>query len=286
VNDRTSKTLSLESGRRLAYAEYGAPDGSPLIYFHGTPGSRRECSFDATVLQALNIRVIVPERPGYGLSDFQENRCILDWPDDVAQLADSLGLDCFAVLGFSCGGSYALACSHRLGARITATGLLGCVAPLNTPGMWDAVSPAFRGMYELAAKDPGQLEQQLAPAAASPEGVLAMVEEAVSTPDKATFTEPVFREKLLVNVTEALRQGAKAVVWDLHLAALPWGFNLTDVQQPVQLWHGTDDLNAAVAMGHYLADTLPHCSARFMANEGHYSLFNHMAVILQKLMNS
>lgn len=289
MKDNTSQTLPLQDGRQLAFAEYGDLNGSPLLYFHGAPGSRRDCSFDEAILHRLNMRLIVPDRPGYGLSDFQENRCLLDWPADVAQLADSLGLDRFAVLGFSCGGSYALACAHKLKERIAAVGVMGCVAPLETPGMespemWDAVSPAFRGMYQLAASDPGQLEQQLAPAAVSPEGVLAMVEEAVSAPDKATFAKPDFRERLLANLTASLRQGAKAVVWDLHVAALPWGFDLADIQHPVQLWHGTDDLVAQVAMGYYLAESLPHCRAQFMENEGHYSLFNHMEVILQKLV--
>ena len=284
MKDSANQALPLRDGRRLSYAEYGDLTGIPLFYFHGMPGSRKECPFDESYLQKLNIRLIAPERPGYGLSDFQQNRCILDWPDDVAQLADSLGLDRFAVLGYSGGGSYTLACAHQLKERVTNTGLIACVAPLNTPEMWDAVSPAFRGMYELAAKDPSQLEQQLASAAESPEAVLAMVEEAVSIPDKALFIHPEFRDKLLANLSESLHQGAKAVVWDLHLAALSWGFDLVDIQQSVQLWHGTDDLNAAVAMGRYLANNLPHCHAQFMENEGHYSLLNHMEVILQKLM--
>ena len=278
-------TIHLIDGRQLSYAEYGSPGGSPLFYFHGIPGSRRECSFDASILQALNIRLIIPERPGYGLSDFQENRHLLDVPDDVAQLADSLGLDRFSVLGFSGGGAYALACAHMLGERITAAGLISSLAPLDAPGMWDAISPAFRGLYELGANDPEQLEQQFAPAAASPGTVITNMEEAISTPDKAIFRTPDFREKLLANLTESLRQGARAFSWDFHLAAMPWGFNPTDIQQPVQLWHGEDDLNAGVAMGHYLAETLPHCRAHFIENEGHYSLFNHMEVILRKVMD-
>ena len=285
MTDNITQTLPLQDGRLLAYADYGVPDGWPLLYFHGIPGSRRECPFDAAILQALNIRLIVPERPGYGLSDWQENRRILDWPDDVAQLADHLELDRFAVLGFSGGGAYALACAHKLGERVTTAGLVSCVAPLETPAMWDAISPAFRGLYELAATDPSLLEQQFAPAAATPGAVISNMEQSISTPDKAIFQNPDFRTKLLTNLTASLHQGARAFSWDFHLAASPWDFSLMAIQQPVQLWHGSDDLNAGVAMGHYLAEALPHCRAQFMENEGHYSLFNHMAVILRKLMS-
>jgi pimeloyl-ACP methyl ester carboxylesterase len=276
--------VSLRDGRQLSYAEYGDPTGKPLFYFHGIPGSRMECPVDESYLQTKNIRLIAPERPGYGLSDTFENRRILDWPDDLAQLADNLGLEQFHVLGFSGGGSYALACARQRQERVVATGLLGCVAPMDVPGMRDAVSPAFRGMYELAAKAPDELEQQFAPLAAAPEGVVLMVEEAAPEPDQAAFADPVFRKKFVADFSESLRQGAKAVVWDLHLAATPWGFDLARIQSPVQLWHGTSDLNAGPAMGHYLADTLPQCHATFMENEGHYSLLNHMERMLQELM--
>ena len=282
--DDIDHTLILTGGRQLAYADYGEPGGLPLFYFHGIPGSRRECPFDENLLLTLGVRLICPERPGYGLSDYQPDRTLLDWPADIAQLADALDMNQFAVLGFSGGGPYALACAHELGSRLTAVGLVSGVAPLDAPGMWDSVSPAFHGTHELAASDPALLEQQLAPAAASPEAVLTMLEEPAPPADKAMLTDPAFRAVYLTNLTESLRQGAKATAWDLHLVDRPWGIDLARIQQPVKLWHGTDDINAPIAMGHYLAQTLPQCTARFMKDEGHVSILNHMEVILRELM--
>lgn len=285
MKDRTNHALLLRDGRHLSYAEYGHPMGRPLLYFHGIPGSRLECPVDASSLHKQHIRLIVPERPGYGYSDRLENRRILDWPGDVAQLADHLALERFTVLGFSGGGSYALACAHELNERIVATGLLACLAPFDAPGIRDVISPALRGMYELAAKAPEELLQQFAPIANEPGQVLEMVEEAASAPDKVILSAANFRRHFLANVTESLHQGSKAVVWDLHLAASAWGFELAGVEQAVQLWHGTDDRNADLAMGRYLADALPQCRATFMENEGHYSLLSHAERILQELMD-
>ena len=284
VNDKSTLTLALGDGRQLAYGEYGDPGGRPLFYLHGIPGSRQEFPLADATVRELGIRLLVPDRPGYGLSDSQAGRTLLDWPADLAHLADALGLDQFAVLGFSGGGPYALACAHALEERITAVGLISSLAPLDAPGMWDAVSPAFRGTHELAASDPALLEQQLAPAAASPEAVLAMFEEPAPAIDKARFAEPAFRALCLANLTESLRQGAGATAWDLHLVDRPWGFDPARIQRPVQLWHGTEDINAPIAMGDYLAQTLPHCTARFLEGEGHYSILNHMEMILRKLM--
>lgn len=285
MKDRVNQPIPLRDGRRLGYAEYGDTTGRPLFYFHGIPGSRKELLFDEASLTAQGVRLIVPDRPGYGLSDRLAHRRILDWPDDVIQLADSLNLAQFHVFGFSGGGSYALACAHRLPERVMAVGLLGCVAPLDAPGMRDTIPPSVRDMYTLAAQAPEALTQHLAPLVAAPEGVLQVLAAGAPEPDRAAFADPVRRDRLLTDFTEALCQDAQATAWDLHLIASPWGFDLRRIQQPVHLWQGTLDQNAGSAMGHYLAEILPCCHARFLEGEGHYSPFTHMGTMLEQLMD-
>ena len=105
MTDNTSKTTRLKDGRLLGYAEYGTPEGKPVFYFHGFPGSRLDWMLfdpDDTATK-LNARIISIDRPGMGLSDFKRGREILDWPDDVIEMADTLQVDRFAVLGISGG---------------------------------------------------------------------------------------------------------------------------------------------------------------------------------------
>ena len=115
-----NQTFTLADGRALGFAEYGNPNGKPLFYFHGHPGSR----FEARYLEnSETARIIGVDRPGLGLSTYKAGRKILDWPDDIAELANSLGIARFAVAGFSGGGPYALACAytrtgHKLHARL------------------------------------------------------------------------------------------------------------------------------------------------------------------------
>lgn len=111
--------LQLADGRILAYTEVGDPHGYPVFYFHGAPGSRLEGQLFAESNQEFGIRMIIPDRPGYGLSDNQENRTYLDWAQDVAELADHLGIERFAVLGYSSGGPYAAVVAHQLPGRVT-----------------------------------------------------------------------------------------------------------------------------------------------------------------------
>jgi pimeloyl-ACP methyl ester carboxylesterase len=120
-------TIQLRDGRTLGYAEYGMRDGKALFYFHGHPGSRLEARLLAEQAKHSGIRLIGIDRPGMGLSCFQAGRHLLDWPLDVVELANSLHLDRFAVVGFSGGGPYALACAYRIPQRLTACGIIAGV---------------------------------------------------------------------------------------------------------------------------------------------------------------
>ena len=87
--------LGLPDGRRLGYTEFGDPSGIPVFAFHGTPGSRFMFRIVHEPARRLGLRIIAPDRPGFGLSDYQENRTLSDWAADVRALADKLGLDRF-----------------------------------------------------------------------------------------------------------------------------------------------------------------------------------------------
>ncbi len=122
-------TVRLRDGRLLAYVTWGDPQGELVFSFHGSPSSR---------LFRPNVAVTAScggpsrhvARPGYGRSDFQEGRSLLDWPDDVAALADALGVDSFAVVGHSSGGPYALACASVMLSRVAGTALVSSRCPL------------------------------------------------------------------------------------------------------------------------------------------------------------
>jgi pimeloyl-ACP methyl ester carboxylesterase len=235
------------------------------------------------VLHDIGARLVVVDRPGYGLSDFYEGRTLLDWPDDVARLADTLSLDRFAVLGFSGGGPYAAACAYKIPDRTTCTALLGCLAPFDVPTMADSMPPASRGLFETAAQDYRQAEQQFTQLADSP-GALFHVMEATAAPvDKKRFSDPGFRQMFLQNMEESCRQGLQGIAYDMSIAAKPWGFDPAEIKTPILLWHGTADANVPVAMGRYLAKTIAQCRARFVPDEGHYLMFEHWKEILQRL---
>ncbi|MFA6292494.1 MAG: alpha/beta hydrolase, partial [Victivallales bacterium] len=130
--ERHSKHVKLRDGRRLSYAEYGDPHGKPIIYFHGFPGSRYEAALAGKTALAHNARFIGIDRPGYGASDPNPRRKLLDWPDDVAEFADKLGIDKFYVIGISGGAPYTAACAWKMPSRIIMAGIISGLGPVDS----------------------------------------------------------------------------------------------------------------------------------------------------------
>jgi pimeloyl-ACP methyl ester carboxylesterase len=283
--ERESRTLSLRDGRRLGCAEYADPGGTPGFYFHGHPGSRLEPRFAAEAASGAGLRIIALDRPGYGLSDFQPGRRILDWPGDVAEVADALGLERFGVLGSSGGGPYALACAHALPKRVTRAGLISGVGPYDAPGATDGMRWQNRVGFQLGARFPPlarlvmwSMERQLR---RRPDRTLDALAEAMSPRDAEIARRPEVRELLAADVAEAFRRGSRGAALDVVLLGRPWGFRLEEIETVVHLWQGEDDVLVPPAMGRHMAAALPDCRPTWLPGEGHLLFVDHMAEIVR-----
>jgi len=129
INDKRILYSRLKDGRRLGYAKFGVSNGKPLFHFHGYPGSRLEGKLIHETAARCGVDLIAVDRPGMGFSDIKPDRSILDWPNDVIELADLIGIDRFAVEGVSGGGPYSLACAFKIANRITKAGVISGTCP-------------------------------------------------------------------------------------------------------------------------------------------------------------
>jgi pimeloyl-ACP methyl ester carboxylesterase len=279
----TNTSLLLPDGRQLGYSEHGAHGGKPVFYFHGTPGSRHELDAEMLAVAArMGLRLICPERPGFGLSALQPGRILLDWAKDVEILADLLGIENFSVIGYSLGGVYALACAKGMPKRAKRLSLIGCFAPLNTPGVTQGMAPQVSGLLTLAHTDPDSLRNTLLQLAQSPAVLLSAMEQFMAASDKKILQQ--YAEAVTMNFSEALRQGVDAIVTEYALATRPWGFEPRDIKAKVDLWQGEQDCNAPPAMAAYLAGELPNHKMFMLPDEGHLALFTHWDDILSQLL--
>lgn len=283
------ETLRLEDGRLLGYAVYGDPEGWPIFYFHGFPGSRLEAQLADRVAARMGIRLIALDRPGFGLSDFKPRRTIFEWPDDVVKIADALGINRFATIGVSGGGPYAAACALKIPQRLTAVAIVCGLGPLDTPNGTDRMVRANHLIFFLGRRLPWLAKISLWRIAyqvrRNPEGTLRRMIVALPDPDKAVLARPEVKTAMKDNVVEAFRGGSRGAACELLLYTRPWGFLLEDIATRVNLWHGEQDVSVPPTMGQYQARTIPNCRAIFYPGEGHFSLvINHMEEVLSGLL--
>jgi len=278
--------LTLPDGRTLAYAEYGDPAGRPLFFMQGAPSSRLFHHPDASIARGLGVRLILADRPGFGLSTFQPGRRILDWPADVAALADALGIGRFAVAGISAGGPYAAACAYAIPQRLTRVGLIAAGGPPDAPGALTGAASIRRIGYHLGRRAPWLLRPlfwlTMNPGR-DPERFSRRYAAGGAPADEEIMARPEIHAMFMCNYAEATRAGVRGFAWEVGLMARPWAFRLEEIVAPVTLWHGELDASTPPAMARYMAQAIPGCRATFLPNQGHLFIFDHWGEMLAAL---
>ena len=280
-------TLRLPDGRTLAYTISGDAGGFPLLFFHGAYGSRRERHPDDGIASASRVRLVTLDRPGYGASTFAPRRRLLDWPGDVALLAETLGLARFAVAGWSGGSAYALACAHALPERVTQALVSGTVVPFDEPGATEGWPLATRVLFALARRAPPLARAWLARSyrrrTRDLDGFGREVEASMAPCDVALAREPAVQRMLAESRADAFRQGVDGVVQGHVINARAWGFDPSGIRVPVHVWHGSDDRNTPIAFARRLARRVPGARLRELPGEGHLLLLAHWREMLDAL---
>ena len=269
-------TIRTPDGRTLAYLERGDPAGAPVLFNHGTPGSRLDHHPDPAVYDG--VRFIAYDRPGYGRSDPRPGRTVAAASDDALALADHLGLERFGVLGVSGGGPHALACAALLGDHVRRACVHVGVAPSDDPGLDFLAGMADVNVTEFtAARDgPEALADVLAPwleeAERDPNGMIDTLAAELPEYDRDVLAEPAVRATLATSVAESVRQGSSGWIADDLAFASSWGFDLASVGVPVRLWQGELDVLVPRAHGEYLARMIPEASFELIPGAGHMLL--------------
>ena len=285
----SNQTIRLEGGRSLGYAEWGNASGFPLVHFHGSSSSRLEHPVQQGVL--AGVRLVTIDRPGHGLSDFQPERRLLDWPQDVAALADHLGIERFAVSGWSAGGPYAVACAYRIPERLTAVGLVSSFGPYDRPGATAGMDRFNKVALAMARRMPWAVTRRVTGVmgrafAKDPEGAAGRRFASAPAPDQQALSDRRATDMLLASMVESFRAGSDGSAWEARLFTLPWGFRLQDIAVPVALWHGDADINSPVGTGEYLSRTIPHASLTVFPDEGHFFILKRWGEIIRHLTNA
>lgn len=278
-------TVQAADGRTLMYESWGAPDGDPVFFLHGTPGSRLQPHPRWSVLYRLGIRLICPDRPGYGGSDPLHHRSVAHAAADVAAIADQLELDRFAVVGRSGGASHALACAALLPERVTRVAALVALAPRDAEGLdwYDGMTQSNVEFFRAAESGYAELAALVGACAErirrDPLSELPFDPADLPAPDRSVLADYGVRTMLYDNFVEALKSDAG---WtdDTYSAVRPWGFAVGEITRPVLLWHGELDIHSPVAHTRWLAAHIPGAQFTVDRDSAHFGAIFELPRVL------
>ena len=275
-------SLTLPDGRVLAYEEYGIPTGFPVLSFHGGLSSRLDAASAHDAAVATGVRLISPDRPGMGLSTYQPGRRLVDWPADVTHLTEALGIERFAVMGWSAGGPYAAVSAARMSDRVTAVALLSSSVPLDLYGTTRGLSVEDRALLTLTRRAPGVAStlMKVSIVNASNARLFRAVMRSFPPADRTVLTEWGPPDHTLAFVREAMRQGTEGCVQDYRIFGDPWGFSLEEISVPVDIWEGGEDQTGPPGYRAFLKRHIPQATVTVVPGEGHLSLLPHQAAAI------
>jgi pimeloyl-ACP methyl ester carboxylesterase len=276
--------MRLRDGRVLAYNQYGAADGRPLFYFHGGMSNSKDIAFAHEYCKSAGLLIIAPDRPGTGKSTRLKGRRVLDWPDDVADLADHLDIKQAPVMGWSIAGASALACGYKHPERfprvitvassgpvlddagIRELGLLGDRLLLRSPRWMDR---PWSMIFKISSYLPhGFLKSQI-------------LGELLNTPD-ADILSALPDDTVGGYFKGAVSENGYGIIDDYRAVEGPWGFALGEIQSDVRMWHGEKDIVCPLAIAHRLQSEMPRAQLTVVPDSGHFLLHRNFELILSQ----
>jgi pimeloyl-ACP methyl ester carboxylesterase len=208
------------------------------------PGSRGLARAASPGAEALGIRILAPDRPGFGQTTVPDDLGISDWPADLGALLEELRIDRTGIVTQSGGTPYGLAAAAALPKRITALSMLGAIAPTDDPESVAELGKQVRGGVKLARRAPWLLRfalgQMARGARRDPEKAARKVASDLPPGDAAVIEDPRMWKIHVVATAEILGR-PDAIAREIRLLSRPWGFDLADVRAPAAFWSGEYD---------------------------------------------
>ena len=277
------RSFILPDNRKLQYAIYGAANGYPVLYFHGTPSSRLEIKLlnaygidpEQRLLEA-NIQMIAIDRPGMGLSSFNANGTFISFADDVFALVQSLSISQCSVLGWSGGGPYALAIARKYSSVIKNVFIICGFTRQFTKEITRRMS--INKWYFFSAKYIPRLLEVVMNRLRKSNARYSLPQWITSLPDVDynLIRHPQQLQHLAsVSLKEACLNGARGAVYEAGLYFSDPGFALSQIEQPVHYWWGTQDESVIRLHAEAIEGQVQNSVLHYKQGEGHLSIYIH-----------
>ena len=276
-----------QAGFEVGILEIGDLNSDKVIFYcHGYPGCRLEASFAEKFAEKKHLRIIILDRAGYGNSTYFTDRKICDFPAVVKEVADSLALKTFSILAVSGGTPYGLSCAYAIPERLDQVIVVSGVSPLKDNKVFQGMNFANKILFKVGSISPfcvGGLISLI--------GYLWMKNKSfkflwlkafMSRSDKEVLKHKKNNSFIDKVNEEAFKQGIRGPKKDFELLCGDWGFDLSKIDFPVNIFHGDSDCYVPLAMGQYNTEHLNNATLTVIPNEGHLLIVNHLDDILSK----
>ncbi|GHF59753.1 alpha/beta fold hydrolase [Streptomyces thermodiastaticus] len=290
--ERLGRTV-LPGGRALGWAEWGPEDGVPVLLCPGAATSRRLGLGVRTPGRAggraddpvagLGVRLICLDRPGLGVSDPAPEGTLSGFAEDVRHLVAERGLHDPAVIGFSQGAPFALACAWA--GVVRAAAVVSGSDELAHPGLAGKLAPDVRAMVEAVAADPRGAEADVADRA-GPDVLCDLVVRLSGETDRRFYTAPGFARPFRRAVREGFAQGPGGYAHEVVLTMSRWPFDPAQITVPVDLWYGARDTSPVHSpdLGASLARRIGTARRHVVSDAGGALLWTHARAVLTALL--
>jgi pimeloyl-ACP methyl ester carboxylesterase len=278
----------LPDGRRLGYCEYGDADGLAIVALHGTPGSRYKFGLADQEARRLGLRLISPDRWGYGLSDAPSGVSGLgEYAADIADLAQALNLSRFGVVGISGGGPYAVALASQMPERVDALALVAPVAPVSKAEERDGVSLFHRFAFRGLPRVPGAVSLAFlyfrGVLAVSPWWAARTMAARAGRPDRILLADPEIRNDLTRTFRAGLQSGVRGAAMDMGYFSRSWPLDFAAINMPGRMWLGGQDRNVPLPAARKLAERIELLDIVENADAGHFWVTKNFPQVLEWL---
>jgi len=288
ANIRRCLTLRLINGRMISWAEYGDPNGSPFLFCHPVTGCRLMIPNDIHMLKRKKIRLIIPDRAGYGYSTAANGDVMKQWLADMQCFLDALEIDRFGVMGYSVGGAYAMSLAVAFSARVTALHLISSIAPVYDKSDMNNLLPLSRMILYLVKVNVSIarafINVSVHSLAKKPDAFFDSSLKDLPRPDRLMLERGELKQQLIACFSEATRQGVDHLSEEILYVFNGWKIDPQQLTCPVTIWHGLADKHAPYALMQRFAEKLPDCKAvHRVPEQGHYIFFSQWSDIVKEL---
>lgn len=282
------QNITLSDGRNLCYRERGQANGEPVLLCHSIIGSRMEC-FDLhnDWAKRVGVRLIIPDRPGYGYSDPNPNLTYQQWYKDALELMDQLKIKQFSLIGYAVGGNYACEIALREPQRIKQMVLISAGSPLASPEDYHKATPLFMMQIQLAKHYPQLyrlflvlIERGLHK---TPSYYIDLLATKVNDYDLMLLEQPHVKRLMQLSCTEVGRQGVNAFVDELRRYTQEKQINYSKIKTPTLLWHGRKSSYVSLTTAEKIRDQIPNSKLNIIENSGHMMIYQYWPDIIKDL---